>query len=141
VSQSITVTWLWRPIGQLKLVDGKLVFPQVPNLPGVYRFTFADGGGVPTGVYVGEADLLPRRFRHYRTPGSRQQTNLRMNPIMIDTLERGGSIGVEIVTQSQVKVGDQLPVPLDLTWKSARVLVERAAEVTARQEDVPIHNR
>jgi hypothetical protein len=102
MAESITVVWAWRQVGKVGLVDGKLVSPRVANVAGVYRFTFSDRGGQRTSVYVGEADPLPRRFQHYRTPGSRQQTNLRMNPILLGTLAAGGQVAVEIATHAEV---------------------------------------
>lgn len=42
MAESITVVWSWQQVGQVALVDGKLVFLRVPNVVGVYRFTFSD---------------------------------------------------------------------------------------------------
>lgn len=81
MAESVTVSWDWRVCGQVTLVGEKLVFPRAPNAAGVYRLTFQDDRGRQTGVYVGEADLLLRRFQQYRTPGVSQQTNLRLNPV------------------------------------------------------------
>ena len=141
MAESVTVAWDWRPHGLVTLVDGKLVFPRAPNVAGVYRLTFQDGGGMPAGVYVGEADLLPRRFQQYRTPGPSQQTNLRLNPIMVNTLTGGGRIAVEIAASAQLIAADGPAVPLDLTWKAARVLVERAAEVAERVAGALVLNK
>ena len=126
------MAWDWQPCGLVTLAEGKLVFPRVPNAAGVYRLTFQDDCGRPSGVYVGEADLLSRRFRHYRTPGPSQQTNLRLNPVMVNTLAAGGRIAVEVAVAAGLTGADGSAAPLDLTWKAARVLVERAAEVAER---------
>jgi hypothetical protein len=132
MAEAVTVGWDWRPCGLVALAEGKLVFPRVPSVAGVYRLIFQDDCGRQQGVYVGEADLLPRRFQHYRTPGPSQQTNLRLNPVMVSTLAAGGSITVEIAVAAHLTGAGGSAVPLDLTWKAARVLVERAAEVTER---------
>lgn len=132
MGESVTVAWDWRACGLVALAGGKLAFPRVPSTAGVYRLTFQDCYGGPAGVYVGEAELLPRRFQHYRTPGACQQTNLRLNPIMVSTLGAGGRIAVEIATSAHLMAADGAAVPLDLRWKAARVLVERAAEVAER---------
>jgi hypothetical protein len=92
-------------------------------------------------VYVGEADLLPRRFQHHRTPGPRQQTNLRMNPVMLGALTEGGRVVVEIATRAWAVATGGGQTPLDLTWKAAQVLVERAAEVGERLAGTPLLNR
>ena len=135
------MAWDWRPCGLVTLADGKLAFPRVPSAAGVYRLTFQDGAGGQTGVYVGEADLLPRRFQHYRTPGASQQTNLRLNPIMVNTLAAGGRIAVEVAVTVHLVAADGSAVPLDLTWKAVRVLVERAAEVAERTAGVHVLNK
>jgi hypothetical protein len=89
MAESVTVRWGWQRVGELALAEGKLRFPQVPNCAGVYRFRLTSAAGALTGVYVGEGDPLPRRFQHYRTPGPSQQTNLRLNPILVSTLTAG----------------------------------------------------
>lgn len=76
----VAVDFDWRPLGLLRLEAGRLRFPDVDDAPGVYRFDFGDR------VYVGEADRLRRRFQHYRTPGPRQETNLRLNAVMVKLL-------------------------------------------------------
>jgi hypothetical protein len=41
VAESMTVAWSGQQVGQVALVDRKLVFPRVSNVAGVYRFTFS----------------------------------------------------------------------------------------------------
>ncbi|HET7034295.1 MAG TPA: hypothetical protein VFI42_01305 [Thermomicrobiaceae bacterium] len=141
MAQSVTVTWSWQPVGQLKLVEGKLAFPKVPNVAGVYRLTLLDAAGNRTGVCVGEAARFQPRFQNYQTPGPSQATNLRMNSILSDTLRQGGTVRVEIITEAQAKIGEE-PLPsLGLTQKARRRLVERAAEVIERESGAPELNR
>ena len=64
-----------------------------------------------------------------------------MNPIMIDTLRHGGRLTVEIAIEAHIEIGGCELAPLDLTQKAGRVLVERAAEVAERQNEVPVLNR
>jgi hypothetical protein len=119
-----------------------LIFPPAPSVPGVYRLTFHDAQTELTGVYVGETDRLPRRFQHYRTPGADERlTMYRLNRAMVETLIGGGQIGVEVVTSAHAAVGEGTSVPLDLGWKAARVLVERAAEVAERRTGRPMLNK
>lgn len=95
-------------------------------------------------MYIGEAELLPRRFQHYRTPGTAgrsQQTNQRLHPIMVGTLAGGGQIRVEIVTEAQAAGSDGIARPLDLSGKAERVLIEHAAEVGERRTGSPVINR
>jgi hypothetical protein len=139
--ESVTVMWDWRLAGQVTLAEGKLVFPRVPDVAGVYRLTFFDSAGARTGVYLGEADLLLRRFQHYRTPGASQQTNLRLNQVTVNTLALRGRVTVEISTGADVVADNGVTGPLNLSWKAARVLVEHAAEVAERTAGGPVLNR
>jgi len=139
--ESVTITWTWQPAGNLHLKTGKLVFPHVPDVPGIYRMMFTNASGQLTGIYIGEGHPLPRRFNGYRNPGPSQQTNLRLNPIMIATLIEGGQITLEIATEAFISAAADNITPLPLTDKAARVLVERAAEIAARASGAPVHNR
>lgn len=138
----MTVSWPWQPGGQVQLVNGMLVFPPVPDVAGVYRLTFSDEDGQRTAVCIGQSQTLRGRFQHYRTPGAnRRQTTGRLNQVMVETLEAGGRIAVEVVTQAQVAAGDGPLMPLDLSWEAGRTLVERAAEVNERTAGSPVLNK
>jgi hypothetical protein len=141
MAESVTVTWDWLPCGNVVLVNDKLQFPRVPAAPGVYRMVFQDDRGQLVGVYVGEADLLPRRLQHYRTPGPSQQTNLRLNLDLMNTLAANGRVMLEVAVIAQLVAADGTKAPLNLTWKAARVLVERAAEVGERIAGAPMLNK
>lgn len=83
----LTVRCSWQPFGPVALTGGRLVFPKVPDAPGVYRFTLNDAAG--TRVYIGESGRLRGRFQHYRTPGGpgeRRTTKSRLNKLMRETL-------------------------------------------------------
>ena len=123
----------WQPPGQVVLVDGMLVFPRVPDAPGVYRFTLNDAAGMR--VYVRESQRLPGRFQHYRTPGGqgeRRTTKFRLNKLIVDALTIGGRVTVEVATQGEAVASDGTPVALDLNQKAARQRVEHAVEVAER---------
>lgn len=142
MSESMMVTWSWEPRGRMDLVGGLLVFPRVPDAPGIYRFTFAAVSSECSGVYIGETDRLPRRFQHYRTPGTDGRLTMhRLNHVMVETLSAGGHINVEVATHAEVAMGGEQPVPLDLSWKAGRVLVERAAEVRERAAGTVVLNK
>lgn len=142
MADAMTVSWRWEALGQVNLADDMLIFPPTPSKPGVYRLTFRNTRAVVTGVYVGETDRLPRRFQHYRTPGAdKRLTMYRMNRAMVQGLTQGDQIGVEIITSAYAAAGGNLPMPLDLGWKAARVLVERAVEVLDRRSGRPMLNK
>jgi len=64
----------WRQAGEVTLDEtGRLVFPELPNGPGIYRFRLIAGEGqMPARVYIGEAESLSHRMKGYRTPGPTQ---------------------------------------------------------------------
>jgi hypothetical protein len=121
----VAVDFVWRSVGVLRLDASKLRFPEVAEVPGVYRFDLGDR------AYIGEADRLRRRFAHYRNPGPSQSTNIRLNTVMLDLLTGGGPIDVSVVTDATAVV-DGRTVPLDLSHKAARLLVESAALTAER---------
>ncbi len=132
----------WQPAGQVALVDGMLVFPRVPNAPGVYRFTLTDSAG--TRVYVGESQRLPGRFQHNRTPGGpgeQRTTKFRLNRLMLDALMIGGQVTVEVATQAEAVASDGTPVALDLNQKAVRQRAEHAVEAAERASGSTLLNK
>jgi hypothetical protein len=127
----------WSPRGAVILTAGKLKFPDVPEMPGVYRLTLASHKG--TSVYVGEADRLRRRFLHYRNPGPTQHTNIRMNAAMKAIIESGGSVFVETATDIVLEVNGRRLVA-DLSERTFRLLAENAALVVAREAGETVEN-
>ncbi len=76
--------------------------------------------GTVTGVYLGETDRLPRRFQHYRTPGTDERLAMyRLNRTMAEVLADDGQVGVEVVTSAHATAGGGSPLPLDLGRKAA----------------------
>lgn len=119
----LTVRCNWERLGTITLDDERrLVFPKTPKTPGVYKFA------VDEKRYIGEAVNLRQRFSGYRNPGTSQQTNLRMNPLLVDAAEQG--VHIDLATTAFVVV-DGAEHALDLSRKSARLLVESAAITTA----------
>lgn len=113
--------------------DGKLKFPTLPLDPGLYRFCL--GGVDQSAVYVGETDNLRRRASHYRNPGPSQHTNIRLNDRLRAYIAAGGRVEMEIITGAELEI-DGKRVPLDLSQKAARRLVENAALVEAAASGV-----
>lgn len=121
----LCLAYSWTEVGHVVVDTDKLRFPTVPEAPGIYRFELGDRW------YIGEADRLRRRFQHYRTPGPSQSTNLRLNALMGQLLANGSGIVVSTITSVAVEI-DGHALPLDLSHKDARLLVESAALVAAR---------
>jgi hypothetical protein len=129
----VTVEFSWQEIGTISVDAGRLRFPEAPATPGIYTFDFGDR------VYVGEADQLRRRLQHYRTPGSSQRTNLRLNDFTLRLLQAGGSVTVRTVTNAVVEI-DGVRATLDLRQKAARQLVENAALTAASHSGGRVEN-
>ena len=123
----LTVSFERRLVGLVALDSSRrLVFPTLPEAPGLYQFSVEDQGG-SSGVYVGETDTLRRRAQHNRTPGARQPTNLRSNAELAEALGRGVRVGVAVVTAATLDLDDASPRALKLDLKSNRLIVENAA--------------
>lgn len=137
-----TVHCSWQSAGEVALVDGMLVFPRVPNAPGVYRFTLNDPAG--TRVYVGESQRLPGRFQYYRTPGGpgeQRTTKFRLNRLMLAALTAGGRVTVEVATQAEAVASDGTRAALDLSQKAARHRAEHAIEAAERASGSTLLNK
>ena len=70
-STSSTVNW--KPIGQVDVIGGSLVFPPVSKAQGIYWFSVAKGSEVIAG-YIGQTGRkngLAGRFGNYRNRGNR----------------------------------------------------------------------
>ena len=96
-------------------------------------------GDGPERHYVGEASELRRRFQQYRTPGSSQRTNLRLNQLFRDHLEGGGHIEVDVA--EGVQLGSDGGPTADLNDASLRKLVESTGIVAGKAEGLGILNR
>jgi hypothetical protein len=131
----VAVEFAWRAAGNLRLEADKPVFPVLDDVPGVYRFTF-ESPERPRRIYIGETDRLRRRAQHYRTPGPTQTTNLRMNEEIVVELRRGVPLSFAVITAASLAIDDASPVPMDLSRKTNRQIVENAAmaEVIAERE-------
>ena len=121
----VVLDFSWRDVGRAEVDYDRLCFPVAPEAPGIYRFMLRDG------LYLGETDRLNRRFRHYRTPGRSQSTNIRLNAHIREALTAGDTVELAIITDAQLAV-DGGRVPLDLSHKAGRVLIESAAITAAR---------
>ena len=134
----MAVEFRWRRLGQVRRdADGELLFPSTGYVPGVYRFRVIGDG--PERHYVGEASELRRRFQQYRTPGSSQQTNLRLNRLFRDHLEGGGQVEVDVA--ESVQLGSDGRPAADLNDASVRKLVESAGIVAGKAEGLATLNR
>ena len=113
----------WERLGTITLDDEhRLAFPKTTTTSGAYTFA------VDEKRYIGEAVNLRQRFNGYRNPGPSQQTNLRMNPLLVDAAAQG--VRIDIATTATAII-DGVEHALDLSRKSARLLVESAAITTA----------
>jgi methyl coenzyme M reductase subunit C-like uncharacterized protein (methanogenesis marker protein 7) len=138
----LTAHCSWQPAGQISLAGGMLVFPRVPDAPGVYRFTLNDAQGAR--VYVGESQRLPARFQHYRTPGGpgeRRTTKFRLNELIREALAGGGHVTVEVAIRAETVASDGTHAALDLNQQTARRRAEHAAVAAARAAGYTLLNK
>lgn len=137
---SVAVSFAWRPAGYVTLdANQLLVFPRVGNIPGVYLFVL-DHPDTGLAVYIGEADMIDRRWQRYRKPGVKQSTNMRLGPMFVETIRVGGTVGVHVATEVAVTV-NEIPASTDLRWKPTRLLAENAALLEAQAAGRTLLNR
>jgi len=130
---NVAVSFNWSEIGKAFKQDEKLCFPTAPEAPGIYQFNIREK------IYVGETVKLRRRFQHYRTPGSSQRTNVRINQSILEALNDGFEITVNIIEQAKIIVYG-IESSLDLSKKSGRLLVESAVLSNAHLSGQNVEN-
>jgi hypothetical protein len=130
-----SVSYEWQAADEVRLRGDKLEMPQLTPRPGIYRFRIDHLGGVIS-YYVGESDSLFRRMGHYRNPGPTQQTNVRVNALLLRALQDGGRVVVEVVTAALCG-GESL----DFSRKWDRRLVENMAIVELERVVAAIENQ
>jgi hypothetical protein len=122
----------WRTAGPVTLdADGLPVFPQLPRVPGLYRFDFGIDESGTRRLYIGESVELARRASNYRgakTDRSRQRTSRRIHKEIVSHLAAGGTIEFAIA----ITAGWGKNEALDLRLRSARRLAENAAVLVAQ---------
>ena len=135
----IEISASWRELGLISAEDdGRLRFPKVPTVPGLYRFDFEVTQR--RYVYVGETVELARRLQHYRTPGPSQRTNQRLNKLISQSIKDGGRVVVAIITDDPtLKINGQQRAA-DLGLKPERALLENAAIISCQEEGLEILN-
>lgn len=138
IATSLTAEWLTS--GEVILSqDGKLAFPDVPKKAGVYRFRIT--AEETSRCYIGESANLRVRFHSYRNPGPTQATNLRLNALMLEHLEAGGAIGLDLITQIGALTQGNSKQERSLSDKAVRRLLEQAAIVADDATEIESLNR
>lgn len=136
----LAISMTWRTLGKVSLDQtGKIVFPAVPDVAGLYRFRLPGAG--QSRHYIGETVRLRRRFSHYASPGSSQTTNIRINALLREHLEAGKRIEIDIMTDADSMVIAGKPVSVNLLDKATRRLFEHAAIVTEGGAELESLNR
>lgn len=139
-AHDIALAFEWKMLGNVILdANGSVAFPSVTNGAGLYRLRL-DGVG-KSQVYIGESVNLRRRFGNYRGPGPTQQTSLRINALLKETIAAGAIIAVDIVTEGVKLTINGVQVSVDLTDKAMRRMIEHAAIVATGGTDIEIANR
>lgn len=126
---SASVQFTWYSVGVIVIDEaGRPVFPTLPKVPGLYRFTFVPSNAESKQrVYIGESTELKLRASQYRnaaSENSRQRTSRRIHKEILEHLTWGGSIEFSIATEVLLGVDEEV---VDLNRVFARRLAENAA--------------
>ncbi|WP_432814479.1 DUF7662 domain-containing protein [Sphingorhabdus sp.] len=139
-AHDIALAFEWKMLGNVILdANGNVAFPSVTNGAGLYRLRL--DGIDRSQVYIGESVNLRRRFGNYRGPGPTQQTSLRINALLKESIAAGAVIAVDIVTEDVKLSINGVQVSVDLTDKAMRRMIEHAAIVATGGTDIEIANR
>ena len=135
----VTVEFDWRELGALSLDgEGKICMPKAWAGPGLYRLVIQELER--PAAYIGETESLSRRLQQYRTPGTSQQTNKRVNFLICNALHAGYEVRAEIVTDKIRMFLDGNERNADLSMRSHRLLLEQAALLIALAAGMKILN-
>jgi hypothetical protein len=130
----------WKPLGRVGRDEtGKLVLPAAPSQPAIYCFRVRQGSVERR--YIGESDNLARRFVNYRTPGSTQPTNVRINTILLEALRSGAEVSASAVVDGAWVNWGSAPVKIALSSKAGRRLLENAAILESGAVEIEMLNR
>ncbi len=144
----IPAEWIrWKPVGLITMDDaGDLVFPPVPPVPGIYRFTIKEGAEV-VAEYVGQAAVsLVQRFNGYRGRGRKpvlpleRKTTSRNARKILDALLAGRVVSVAVVDDRAVAPDGQIVV-VNLADKALRDKLEKDLIEWVRGTGVEVLNR
>lgn len=127
-------TIIWRSLGQASLDENRtLVLPSAPAKPGLYRFHLIRDGAYT--YYIGESDNVSRRFQNYRTPGTNQPTNFRLNSLLTEALIYGNKVHVDVIVDAgDISINGESR-PLALADRAMRRMMENAALIGTRKDE------
>lgn len=138
-THSLTIDFDWAPHGTVTADADTIRFEPAPRAPGLYRIDLN-----ATHTYIGEAGDLARRFNGYRSPGGSvdtlvPRTNRRVQRKILEALAAGRTVSVSICTAATIAVAADT-IPLPLSHKTHRLLVEAAAIIVAERDGCTLEN-
>lgn len=135
----VRIAGSWQRVGSVTTDgEGELQLPVTEPGPAIYRFVFVTAEGLAS-VYVGESVELRRRMRQYRKPSGNQQTSRRINALLRERLAAGDNVALEVLHHIRLDASKR-PVPLDITSRASRVLIEHAALLELSAAGFTVHN-
>ena len=138
-TNDIAIKFEWRLLGSVCLDEtGRLNFPPVSDAPGLYRLRIA--GDSYGRFYIGESQSLRGRFSNYRSGSKGQVTSHRIHQLLKGALSQCAIISVDVVVEDVELVINGLPMPVDLSMKATRRMIEHAAIVATGGTDIELAN-
>ncbi len=123
-------------------------FPDSPTrhmrkyrVPGVYRWAAFNHDAGLEAMYVGEAEDLERRLKHYLKPGKSQFTNLRIKALLEDYQSRGMEIRLQLVAFDDFIFNSCKLVSTNLSDPFARGLIENLTILEVSQTKCTVLNK
>jgi len=108
--------------------------------PVIYRWTMDREEGEKS-LYIGETvRFCPDRLNGYLSPGSKQQTNIRLNQFFQEGVRNGANLKLEILKMSGAFVNDLDLQDKDLARQDIRRLIEKLLVTLYRNQGLDLLN-
>lgn len=108
--------------------------------PGVYRWAVFVGEELEA-VYVGEAEDILRRLRHYLSPGETQLTNIRLKQYLEGCVSRGRKVSFQFLEFEEFFINRDAFACSQLSDPFARKVIENLAILETFHLDCEVLNK
>ena len=108
--------------------------------PGVYRWAVFVGEELEA-VYVGEAEDLLRRLRHYLSPGETQLTNIRLKQYLEHCISKGRKVSLQFLEFEEFFINRDAFVCSQLSDPFVRKAIENLAILETFHLDCEVLNK
>jgi len=129
---------VYKQVHQTFLVTGTVACPRVA----IYKWSvFKSDIEDSKIVYIGETENLINRIKGYLRPGPTQQTNIRINKLFKEYLEKGYKISLHTLFFDKIKLGNIDIIYDEISDNDIRKALEQLFIVIYKKEEYTLLNR